>query len=110
MKDLEKNIVYVSKNLNNKDLWTKELKLEDVILRGTPSKNVMVRLRHRAPLIPATITISDTKDTISSINNTTSICATLKFEQEIKAPAAGQSAVIYDGKNAEICLGGGIIH
>ena len=122
-KDIEKNIIYVSKNLNNKDLWTKELKLEDVILRGTPSKNVMVRLRHRAPLIPATITISDTKDTISnienttsdskdtisSINNTTSICATLKFEQEIKAPATGQSAVIYDGKNAEICLGGGII-
>lgn len=101
-KDIEKNIVYVSKNLNNKDLWTKELKLEDVILRDTPSKNVMVRLRHRAPLIPATITIS-------SINNTTSICATLKFEQEIKAPAAGQSAVVYDGKNAEICLGGGII-
>ena len=109
-KDIEKNIVYVSKNLNSKELWTKELKLEDVILRGTPSKNVMVRLRHRAPLIPATITISDTKDTISSINNTTSICATLKFEQEIKAPATGQSAVIYDGKNAEICLGGGIIH
>ncbi len=102
-KDIEKNIVYVSKNLNNKELWTKELKLEDVLLRGMPSKNVMVRLRHRAPLIPATITVSD-------IKNTANISATLKFEQEIKAPAAGQSAVIYDGKNAEICLGGGIIH
>ena len=29
-----------------------------------------------------------------------------KFENKIKRPAAGQSAVIYDG---EICLGGGII-
>ena len=109
-KDIEKNIVYVSKNLNNKELWTKELKLEDVLLRGTPSKNVMVRLRHRAPLIPATITVSDIKNTTNDTQNTTTASATLKFEQEIKAPAAGQSAVIYDGKNAEICLGGGIIH
>lgn len=91
-KDIEKNIVYVSKNLNNKGLWAKELKLKEIVLRGTPSKKIMVRLRHRAELIPA------------KLENDTLI-----FEQEIKAPAAGQSAVIYDGKNAEICLGGGII-
>ena len=52
-------------------------------------KQVSVRLRHRAPLIPATF---DGK--------------TLYFEKEIKRPASGQSAVLYDG---EICLGGGII-
>ena len=91
-KDIDKNVVYVSKNLNNKGLWTKELELQDVILRGQPSENIMVRLRHRAPLISAKFK-----------NNK------LIFEQEIKAPASGQSAVIYDGKNAEICLGGGII-
>ena len=91
-KDIEKNIVYVSKNLNNKDLWAKELKLKEIVLRDTPSKKIMVRLRHRAELIPA------------KLENDMLI-----FEQEIKAPAAGQSAVIYDGKNAEICLGGGII-
>ena len=137
-KNLDKNIVYVSKNLNDKHIWTKELKLTDVVmrtntsnsgsrpagpfafgnsrpegrapraagaksslrshvprgeraaaLRNTPSLDVLVRLRHRAPLIPATF---DSE--------------TLRFENEIKRPASGQSAVLYDG---EICLGGGII-
>jgi tRNA-specific 2-thiouridylase len=59
-----------------------------------PSTNILTRLRHRAPLIPAKIMLGE--------NNT----AVLEFENEIKRPAAGQSAVIYDD---EICLGGGII-
>ena len=88
-KDLEHNIVYVSKNLNHEAIWTKELKLKDILLRETPGEKVLVRLRHRAPLIPATIK-----------NNT------LLFDTEIKRPASGQSAVLYSG---EICLGGGII-
>ena len=122
-KDLKKNIVYVSKNLNDKHIWTKELKLKDILMRskfeacpawgrvarsrrhgaralilalprsGIPQAGtlpqILVRLRHRAPLIPAKL-VDDT----------------LYFEQEIKRPAAGQSAVFYDG---EVCLGGGII-
>ncbi len=94
-KDIKENIVYVSKNLNDSHIWTKELELRDVIERDghktTPKnpKNVLVRLRHRAPLIDA---VFDGK--------------TLKFKKEIKRAASGQSAVIYDGK---ICLGGGII-
>lgn len=87
-KDLAKNIVYVSKNLNDSHIWTKELELKDVILKKD-IQNIKVRLRHRAPLIPA-ILKNDT----------------LYFETEIKRPASGQSAVFYDG---EICLGGGII-
>jgi tRNA-specific 2-thiouridylase len=115
-KDLEHNIIYVSKNLNHSAIWTKELKLQDVLirtnkpnsrpapsrpsLRGSVAKklpvgrnglelDLLVRLRHRAPLIPAKL-VDDT----------------LYFEQEIKRPASGQSAVFYDG---EVCLGGGII-
>ena len=88
-KDVKKNIVYVSKNLNNSELWTNELELKDLMMRDKAPKQVQVRLRHRAPLIPATF---DGK--------------ALKFEHEIKRPASGQSAVIYDN---EICLGGGII-
>lgn len=100
-KDIDKNVVYVSKNLNNKELWTKSLKLNDVILRGDAPEKVFVRLRHRAELIPAELTLGEDKT------------ATLTFNTEIKAPAAGQSAVIYVGgettDEARICLGGGII-
>ena len=140
-KDIDKNIVYVSKNLNHEAIWTKELRLRDILLRrfeydvlGTgsarpvvtgepplatsvvtsgapqniyskspqdnissrpqdgifgPLDSIQVRLRHRAPLIPATL-----------------YGETLHFENEIKRPASGQSAVFYSGK---ICLGGGII-
>jgi len=91
-KDIEKNEVYVSKNLNNDNLWTKELKLKDVILRSSkPVSKVEVRLRHRAKLEEATF------------NQKTN---TLTFKNEVKRPANGQSAVIYNG---DICLGGGII-
>ncbi|MBR3122126.1 tRNA 2-thiouridine(34) synthase MnmA [Candidatus Saccharibacteria bacterium] len=97
-KDVKENVVYVSKNLNHEAIWTKELKLKNIFLRqkslnsvkgNTTKSNVLVRLRHRAPLVKATF---DGK--------------TLHFENEIKRPAAGQSAVLYDG---EVCLGGGII-
>ena len=88
-KDLNKNIVYVSKNLNNENIWTKELVLKDIFIRKEVKENILVRLRHRATLIPAKF---DGKKLI--------------FESEIKRPASGQSAVLYDG---EICLGGGII-
>ena len=116
-KDLDKNIVYVSKNLNDEHIWTEKLELTDVILRTGPVATVSptvlgeslraagvppvappvrvdVRLRHRAPLVPAEIVLGENG------------VATLKFKNKIKRPASGQSAVIYDG---EICLGGGII-
>lgn len=116
-KDLDKNIVYVSKNLNDEHIWTERLELNDVILRTgpvatvpptvlgeslraagvppvAPPVRVNVRLRHRAPLVPAKIVLGENG------------VATLEFENKIKRPASGQSAVIYDG---EICLGGGII-
>ncbi len=87
-KDVSKNIVYVSRNLNSKDLWTDELKLEDIIIRGK-ARDLQVRLRHRAELIPAILEGSK-----------------LKFEKPVKRPASGQSAVFYVG---DICIGGGII-
>ncbi len=96
-KDLTRNLVYVSRNLNSPKLWASELPLEDLHLRNCLAlpelvqlSGLKVRLRHRAPLIPAKLTES----------------TRLVFEQPIKRPAAGQSAVFYSG---EICLGGGII-
>lgn len=88
-KDIKKNVIYVSKNLNHADLWTTELELEDVLWRDQPQMNLQVRLRHRAPLIPAIIT-----------------GAKLTFAEPVKRPASGQSVVFYQD---QVCLGGGII-
>ena len=90
-KDIPHNIIYVSKNLNDANLWTKTLKLRDVLIRTDmpQKKQLSVRLRHRAELIPAEFDGE-----------------VLRFEHEVKRPASGQSAVLYDG---EVCLGGGII-
>ena len=92
-KDLDKNIVYVSKNLNAKDLWTKTIKLENLFFRDKndlpKDGKIAVRLRHRAPLIPATLEGN-----------------TLSFDEEIKTIAPGQSIVFYVG---DICIGGGIV-
>jgi len=88
-KDLKKNIVYVSWNINSDLVWTDKINLKDILIRSNIKNNITVRLRHLGELIPAKLEDS-----------------TLVFENKIKRPAAGQSAVFYDG---EICLGGGII-
>jgi len=109
-KDLEQNLVFVSRNLNHESLWATELPLENLRLRGectledlialsdpdstSPENRLQVRLRHRAPLIDC------------QISSTAPDRATLRFAQPIKRPAPGQSAVLYSG---DICLGGGII-
>lgn len=101
-KDMNKNEVYVSKNLNDENLWVKTLELKDVILRKKPEDNmaVEVRLRHRAKLEKAVL-----KNVDGDYENGIAT-ATLEFENEIKRTAAGQSAVVYKD---EICLGGGIL-
>ena len=89
-KDMEKNIIYVSQNLNSLKLWTKEVKLKDVILRhGDDGHHIQARIRHRAPLVNA-----DYRD------------GTLTFVEEQKSLTPGQSVVFY---RSDICLGGGII-
>ncbi len=91
-KDMKKNEVYVTRDLNNGELWQKEVKLSDLHwIKDKPSedKKLQVRMRHRAPLIDANLKSH-----------------TLLTEQPQRAIAAGQSAVLYDG---QVVLGGGII-
>lgn len=122
-KDLAHNIVYVSKNLNHSDLWTRELPLEDLHLRNgltlddlTRIPNLQVRLRHRAPLLSVKAQVTPNAQSKFTNTNTSlaqsvnppasaSILALL-FSDPIKRPAPGQSAVLYSG---ETCLGGGIV-
>ncbi len=91
-KDMNKNIVYVSRNLNALSLWKNNIKLKDVILRGNDDgHDIEARIRHRAPLVKADYN-ADTNE--------------LKFAEEQKSLTPGQSVVFYRG---EICIGGGII-
>ena len=92
-KDMGKNTVYVSRNLNSLSLWTNEVKLRDVILRRDidDSKPLRVRVRHRAPLVDAKFDLATD---------------VLTFADEQKSLAPGQSVVFYQD---DICLGGGII-
>ena len=102
-KDMEKNTIYVSRNLNNPSLWTNHLELKDLFLRPEYTENgelvqlpsqLDIRIRHRAALQSAKLTLGQ--------NNQ----ANLVFDHEFKRPAAGQSAVFY---HDDVCLGGGII-
>jgi tRNA-specific 2-thiouridylase len=98
-KDMKKNEVYVTTDLNDKTLWAKEINLTDVHwINGAPKDGakVQVRTRHRAPLIEATLHVA------SNGKNTLQVA----LKDEIRAITPGQSTVIYDGDGV---LGGGII-
>lgn len=96
-KDMKKNEVYVTTNLDDKNLWYKELNLTDIHWINNVSKDgakVQVRTRHRAPLIDATLQVVSSSE------------YKVKLKDEIRAATPGQSAVIYD---KELVIGGGII-
>lgn len=95
-KDMARNIVYVSQNLNHPNLWRTQIPLQNLFFRSTQPlpKNLKIRVRHRAPLIPAHFNAD--KDVATS-------------SEPQKAITPGQSIVFYGGKNSQICLGGGIV-
>ncbi len=94
-KDMEKNEVYVTTNLNDKILWENTIVLESVHWINEPPKpgTYQVRIRHRAPLEEAKLEY-------------TGSTVTLTLVHEQRAIAAGQSVVIYDGERV---AGGGIV-
>lgn len=95
-KDMTKNQVFVSRNLNQGGLWTRQIKLRDCFWTHqapVSGRAYQVRLRHLAPLIEAEVVV-DAGDT-----------ATVQFATDQKTIASGQSVVVYDDG---LCLGGGI--
>lgn len=103
-KDMARNIVYVSRNINQGNLWVSEMKLRDVFwTHEAPKADVkyQVRLRHLAELVETEVMCSDNAETNVDINE-----YVVKFTTEQKAIASGQSVVIYDDEG--LCLGGGI--
>jgi tRNA-specific 2-thiouridylase len=95
-KSMEKNEVYVTTDINDDTLWRESVNLTAVHwINDTPQNGTYeIRVRHRAPLAPAQVTVNEVGDTI------------LQLEDAQRAVAAGQSVVIYSG---DICLGGGIV-
>lgn len=90
-KNMSKNEVYVSQQLDLPEIWQKSIELDQLHWIDDAPKNtdIEVRIRHRAPLIKASLNGSQ-----------------LDLDEAQRAVTAGQSAVIYSG---EVCLGGGII-
>lgn len=90
-KDMARNEVYVSTDLNNQAMWRDKLELGALHwINGQPGDGTyQVRIRHRAPLVPAEL-----------------VGTTLHIREPQRAAAPGQSVVLYHGQQ---CLGGGII-
>lgn len=96
-KDLSKNIVYVSSNIADPNLWSKKIILREFYFTNTNkdylTKELKVRVRYRGELIKTAISFK--KETVE-----------LDLETPVKALAPGQSAVLYC---QSFCIGGGII-
>ena len=95
-KSVEKNEVYVTRDLQDKHLWHQELSLTDLHwINDLPQagKAYQVRVRYRAPLVAGEVDISGTK-------------AVVRMREEVRAITPGQSAVLYDDDRV---VGGGIV-
>jgi tRNA-specific 2-thiouridylase len=95
-KDMDKNEVYVTTNLNDDALWRPQLELQAThwINDTPPAGEYQVRVRHRAALIPANLSYTSDNE-VQLVLNTAE-----------RAVAPGQSVVIY---NIDECIGGGIV-
>ncbi|MFZ1323795.1 MAG: tRNA 2-thiouridine(34) synthase MnmA [Candidatus Saccharimonadales bacterium] len=103
-KDMAKNEVYVTTNLQDERLWSNTLNLTDVHwISSQPADGlaVQVRTRHRAPLVAGTLAAVAS---LGAKNSQTTL--QLALSDDIRALTPGQSAVLYQD---EIVLGGGII-
>jgi tRNA-uridine 2-sulfurtransferase len=95
-KDMNKNQVFVTTDLNDDRLWRDSLSLIDVHwINGEPdlSKTYQVRTRYRAPLV---------KCSLKKIDGGLEVI----LDEQVRAITPGQSAVLYDG---DLVLGGGIV-
>ena len=95
-KNMTKNQVFVTTDLDDKNLWSKSIKLADTHWIDGVYKNnqLRVRTRHRAKLIK----VESIKHQKGGLQ--------VKLSEEIRALTSGQSAVFY---SADECVGGGIV-
>ena len=95
-KDMAKNEVYVTTDLQDNRLWRSELRLGALHWINDPpanASNCKVRTRYRAPLVDCVVTVQADN-------------AILQLAEQVRAITPGQSAVLYDGERV---VGGGIV-
>lgn len=97
-KDMKKNEVYVTTDLQDKKLWSNQIKFTSAHwISEEPRKDqkLMVRTRHRAKLM-----------SVKKLNKLSNSEWVAELDEEVRALTPGQSAVFYSGSG---CLGGGIV-
>jgi tRNA-specific 2-thiouridylase len=108
-KDMAKNEVYVTTDLQDPKLWTSELTITSPHwINAEPSESAQywVRTRYRAPLVKCSMK-SISNDTDNRGENHWKIV----MDEEVRALTPGQSAVIYEkhGDDGFRVVGGGIV-
>ena len=94
-KDMQKNEVYVTTNLNDDHLWSKTVRITSAHwINKENTKDLVVRTRHRGPLTQV--------KSIKKVGNDYE----LTLFEPLRALSPGQSAVLYNNNQ---CVGGGII-
>ena len=97
-KDMNKNEVYVTTDLQDEKLWSREIKLTNVHwINDEPASDekLMVRTRHRAKLIP-----------VKKLNKLSKTEWVAELSEDVRALTPGQSATFY---YEDECLGSGIV-
>jgi len=95
-KDMKKNIVYVTNNIQDQKLWSSSLILRSVHWINSPPRTnsgYEVRLRHQGQLLPATL--KQDHDTWSC-----------ELHDPVRAASPGQSVVVYEDNRV---VGGGVL-
>ncbi|QQS22072.1 tRNA 2-thiouridine(34) synthase MnmA [Candidatus Saccharibacteria bacterium] len=96
-KNMEKNEVYVTTNLNDKGMWRRRIEVEQIhwIVNIPTGNSYLTRIRHRAALVEAELSLGETAHK-----------GVLEFVEPQRATTPGQSVVFY---RDDVCLGSAVV-